>query len=343
MKTDTIFRLLKNAGFQVLGADGAYIHLEDPSCILKSFEIFLNYAWIAITFITVILLFGWAIAYIRGSKAGSLFANLRNLTLIFGIMATVKPAVNLIWGGDVFARGCKTIKVSIDEVQKILAARNLKLKERNENDLYEEFDIYDSGAIAAPGLPNELPYGIAPVYSAGDAKQIFVEVYGGAPMYPMQPGTSISSASGARESENEIIYTKPNGERYKKTGGTRAWRNNNPGNIIDGKFARSHGAIGVGGRFAIFPDETTGMAAIAALLRTESYNRLTVAGAISRYAPPHENNTTAYHKRLQQLTGISINTPMNQLTDTQLGHVANAIREIEGWDAGREVKLQHKA
>lgn len=185
MNIDTIFRLLKNAGFNVLGSDGVYIHLEDPSCILRSFETFLDYAWIAVTFITGVLLFGWAIAYIRGSKADSLFNNLRNLTLIFGILAAVKPAINLIWGGDVFARGCKVIKVSIYEVQKILDARNLKLKARGENDLYEEFDIYDSGAIAALGMPNELPYGAAPLFGAGDIESIPVQVTGGQSMYPL--------------------------------------------------------------------------------------------------------------------------------------------------------------
>ncbi|MDL2296240.1 hypothetical protein LJC18_05570, partial [Lachnospiraceae bacterium OttesenSCG-928-E19] len=155
---ETIFRLLRNSGFHVLGSDGTYIHLEDPSCILRSFETFTEYAWIAITVITGILIFGWGISMIRGAK-NDLFTNMRNLILIFGILTAAKPIVNLIWGGDVFARGCKTINVSIAEVQKILDARNLKLAERDEFDLYEIWDITDSGAT---------PYSDLPVYGAGD-------------------------------------------------------------------------------------------------------------------------------------------------------------------------------
>lgn len=169
MNIETIFRLLKNAGFHVLGTDGVFIHLEDPSCILRSFETFLNYSWIAITFITGVLLFGWAIAYIRGAK-NDLFINLRNLVLIFGALTAIKPVVNMIWGGDVFARGCKTINVSIAEVRRILDAQNLKLSKHNPDDLFEDIDIYDTGSVGS----EELPYAQAPVYSSGDPQSISV-------------------------------------------------------------------------------------------------------------------------------------------------------------------------
>lgn len=345
MDVNTIFRSLKNAGFNVLGSDSAYIHLEDPSCILRSFETFLDYAWIAITFVTGILLFGWAIAYIRGSKFDSFFINLRNLTLIFGILTAIKPIVNLVWGGDLFARGCRVIKISIPEVQRILEARNLTMTARNANDLYEEFNIYDSGTMGALEMPNELPYSQNPVVAAGEPQQISVEVTDGASIYPTRPNDTRPSlsptfasgaASLATEDGNEIIYTLRDGTKIRKIGGSRAWRNNNPGNIINSKFAREHGAIGVGGRFAVFPDEETGMNAIKALLRTKNYASLTVGGAISRYAPPNENDTAKYQTKLEQLTGISVNTPMASLNDAQLSRVANAIRQIEGWKPGRE-------
>jgi hypothetical protein len=44
--------------------------------------------------------------------------------------------------------------------------------------------------------------------------------------------------------------------------GPRNRRNNNPGNIEYGPFAKEHGAIGTDGRFAIFPDEETGFRAM---------------------------------------------------------------------------------
>ena len=60
----------------------------------------------------------------------------------------------------------------------------------------------------------------------------------------------------------------------------------------------------------------------------------TIAGAISRYAPPSENNTAGYHRRIEQLTGLSINKRMSDLSASELTAVANAIRTIEGWEAG---------
>lgn len=57
---------------------------------------------------------------------------------------------------------------------------------------------------------------------------------------------------------NDVIYKDCDGNSWTWSGGTRAWRNNNPGNIRDGKFTRRCGAIGAAGGFAIFPDYKTG-------------------------------------------------------------------------------------
>lgn len=59
-------------------------------------------------------------------------------------------------------------------------------------------------------------------------------------------------------------------------GKTRGDRNNNPGNIEDGPFARKHGAIGTDGRFAIFPDRASGESAMGELL-AKNYQGLTLA------------------------------------------------------------------
>lgn len=76
--------------------------------------------------------------------------------------------------------------------------------------------------------------------------------------------------------------------------GTRAARNNNPGNLEAGKFAVAHGATGSDGRFAIFPSAEAGFAALKALLESPGYVGLTVAETIAKFAPPNENNTEAY-------------------------------------------------
>ncbi|MCL1902661.1 MAG: M23 family metallopeptidase [Alphaproteobacteria bacterium] len=152
MPIERIIQLLENSGFVGPGgglivSDMRYIWIEDPTCITRSLSEFINIAWIAISVVTVFLLLGWAIALIRGGKLISLVTNLRNLFLMFATLSLSVPIANMIWGrGDIAARGCDIIGVPIEEVQEILAKRDDKLRAWNENDLYEEFDIYDSAA-----------------------------------------------------------------------------------------------------------------------------------------------------------------------------------------------------
>jgi hypothetical protein len=76
--------------------------------------------------------------------------------------------------------------------------------------------------------------------------------------------------------------------------GTRPQRNLNPGDIEAGRFAAAHGATGSDGRFAIFPTADAGFAAMRALFQAPGYRGLTVAAALARWAPPIENNVSAY-------------------------------------------------
>lgn len=162
MNADTIIRLLTNSGFHNVRVDPDFVYMEDPSCILRSFETFAHYAWVAIMILTGLMLTGWAISMIRGAK-NDFFTNLRNLIIIFGVLSIAKPIMNLIYGGDLFARGCHTISVPMTEMNRLLDARNSKLKSRDEYDLYEDFDIYDSGAPI-----HEIPFSDAPLTSSGD-------------------------------------------------------------------------------------------------------------------------------------------------------------------------------
>ncbi len=315
MNTDAVYRLLTNSGFRILGGNGDALFIEDPSCILRSFQTFIEYAWIVICALTALLIMGWAISMIRGSK-NDIFTNLRNLTLIFGTLGLAVPIVNAIWGGDLFARGCRQITVSVSEISKILDARNAQMTRRG-NDLYEQFYIEDTGVVynGAPPMDfNETQYSKSPLAAAGTPAHVTATVSAG---------------------QDYVAYATDSGQSYRRIGGSRSWRNKNPGNIRYSDFARRAGAIGTAGGFAVFPDEETGMRAIAALLRSNSYNKLTVAGAISRYAPPFENDTAAYHRKIEKLTGLSVNKRMADLSDAQLQQVANAIRTIEGWTPGR--------
>ncbi|MDE6570783.1 MAG: hypothetical protein K2L95_01000 [Alphaproteobacteria bacterium] len=152
--------------------------------------------------------------------------------------------------------------------------------------------------------------------------------------------TEIPTVISVRDMGRDVIYVYDNGAIYSRRGGTRAWRNNNPGCIRYSDFARQHGAIGQAGKFAVFPDAETGAAAIGALLQTDKYRNLTMAAAIAKYAPPHENDTRGYLARLTRMTGVPATTKLCNLNNNQLNMVVDAIRVLEGWRPGNEIAVK---
>lgn len=321
MDLKQILKLMENAGFRIQGIspDGQIINIEDPACVLRAFATFAEYAWLGLVCVTGLLLFGWAISMIRGAK-NDVFTNMRNLILIFGITAAAGPIINAIYGDNLFAKGCKSTQVSVSDVQALLDARNAKLSLRHD-DLYEEFDIYDTGAII-PDAPDT------------DAIEPTVTIEN--PPKPTDNANKPISATGAGK---DVLYTYADQSQMRRSQGSRAWRNNNPGNIRPGKFTDSVGDIGQAGNFAVFPDETTGMDAIIALLKTSKYQNKTLAAAISSWAPPSDgNNTSAYQNQVQQAVGVSLNTMVKDLTDAQLRQVASEIRRVEGWTPGTQTR-----
>ena len=158
-------------------------------------------------------------------------------------------------------------------------------------------------------------------------------VSSGDPLNTAGSPTPPRTAPGTTGSQAGVGYTMYEDEV--RLGGTLAWRNNNPGNIRPGQFTDSHGAIGKGWGFAVFPNEATGMAAIVALLKTQTYQSLTLKGAIFKYAPPSDNNNSdAYVGFIKKQTGLDPNRLMSSLSDSELEAMAGAIRTVEGWKAG---------
>jgi len=131
-----------------------------------------------------------------------------------------------------------------------------------------------------------------------------------------------------------VLYTDAEGRDEIREGGSRSWRNCNPGNIRKGDFSENAEAIGDDGSFAIFPDEQTGTAAIIALLKTSKYINLTLRDAVFRYAPPEENKSEEYAAALSARTGIDLGTPLSTLKADEFRKVARRIQEIEGWIPG---------
>ncbi|MFK5599094.1 hypothetical protein ACFZ8E_19150 [Methylobacterium sp. HMF5984] len=116
-----------------------------------------------------------------------------------------------------------------------------------------------------------------------------------------------------------------------KSGGSRSWRNNNPGNIEFGAFARSMGAIGSDGRFAKFPSYEAGRKAQEKLLfESKGYKDLTVGQAIRRWAPASENNVPAYIAAM----GGDGSKRMSEYSPEQRAKLLDAMQRHEGWKAG---------
>jgi hypothetical protein len=135
------------------------------------------------------------------------------------------------------------------------------------------------------------------------------------------------------EGRNTVIRYDDGTEQV-RAGGTRSWRNNNPGNMRNTRFSKGQGSLGEAGGFAVFPDTPAGEGALTNLLDTDVYQGLSVDGAVNRYAPPSENNTTAYQNNIRSMTGLPGSTKMSTLTAAQIRAVANAIQRIEGWQEG---------
>jgi hypothetical protein len=110
----------------------------------------------------------------------------------------------------------------------------------------------------------------------------------------------------------------------------RGVRNNNPGNIEDGPFARSQpGYKGSDGRFAVFDTPEQGQAATQNLLRSYiKRGNNTPAAIVGRWAPAGENgaSTNNYAAYVARRLGIGPNDP---IPPGRVAEVAQAMHEFE--------------
>ena len=123
-----------------------------------------------------------------------------------------------------------------------------------------------------------------------------------------------------------------------RKGGSRSWRNKNPGNLRFGDYAKRHGAIGADkGGFAIFPTLKEGREAQEKLLfEGKNYKNLNLSDAINRWAPPSENDTGTYQKRM--LDAVSgKNVPMSQYSPAERQTILAAMQKHEGYIPGKVI------
>jgi hypothetical protein len=150
------------------------------------------------------------------------------------------------------------------------------------------------------------------------------------PKFSMEQNYNIFSVG------KDVKYVLPDGSGFIRCNGSRTWRNMNPGAIRYGDFSRQYGSCGKAGGFAVFPTEEHGMNALKGLLKSEGYCNLTLASAVSKWAPAFENDTKAYQRHMYKMTGVPLNKKLNQLSDEELEKVATTIKFLEGWKEGKE-------
>lgn len=111
--------------------------------------------------------------------------------------------------------------------------------------------------------------------------------------------------------------------------GSRAARNNNPGNL---KYAGQAGAIGADSAgFAIFPSPDAGWSALERQIALDAGRGYTLDAWVAKYAPPSENNTAAYLSYLVQRLGVSGSAALSDLAAGGQGQVAAALAAGAGW------------
>ena len=150
------------------------------------------------------------------------------------------------------------------------------------------------------------------------------------------PGGPSTFVAAHKTATKTVLLVDDEGREFLRVGGSRSWRNFNPGNIRKGNFSTSNGAIGDDGSFAIFPDKKTGQKAIEILLRGRSYGPLTIEGAINRYAPPSENETGSYVDFVVQQTNLGRGDILDDLMIADIRKIVSAIEKMEGWASGEQ-------
>ncbi len=159
-----------------------------------------------------------------------------------------------------------------------------------------------------------------------------------------QSGDCIYSIKKVNNSQMRIQYLADDGTGFIRSGGYLAWRFFNPGNLRRSSLACGRIETKPNGTFAVFDSYERGRRAMRVLLRSDSYNDLTIRQAITKYAPPSENNTTGYiakvNKAISELSRSDVDVDtikLRDLTDSELVIVMDVIESVEGWYGEGEV------
>ena len=112
----------------------------------------------------------------------------------------------------------------------------------------------------------------------------------------------------------------------------RGLRNNNPGNIrCSAVRYKGECAEGDGDGFRRFESMAYGYRAMFVLLHTYAlrYGCRTIEAMISRYAPPSENDTQAYIRRVSRSAGVDARAAVDTTDGTVMPRIVGAMSAVE--------------
>ncbi|MDM5179113.1 TIGR02594 family protein [Massilia sp. DJPM01] len=155
-----------------------------------------------------------------------------------------------------------------------------------------------------------------------------------------------------------VDYAGDDGTHLLRTGGTIAWRFNNPGNLRPAGTKLIMGAIGIGktksnGSFLIFKSYAEGRLQKQKLLRRK-YNQRTIYTMLTGipdpqhpgkmmmgYAPASDNNDPlAYANAIGKHTGLPITTKLADISDAKLEEVLDAMEAKEGFHGMKHTRKE---
>ena len=143
------------------------------------------------------------------------------------------------------------------------------------------------------------------------------------------------------EEQKTVEYIADNGDRLLRSGGTIAWRFNNPGNLRPGPKYTRH--IGQGhtasGTFLIFPSPDFGRDEKKGLL-LRKYKNASIRNMLYAYAPPSENDTEGYINSICKKTGLSHDKIIGEFSDNELKSMMTAMEEHEGYHHKKETRKE---
>lgn len=162
-------------------------------------------------------------------------------------------------------------------------------------------------------------------YKLGD-RMIFVRAKSGPPNV------------GAPESMFTVQYFDEQGNMIIRSSGSRAWRCNNPGNLIasnysTGKSRRSIGTATDGvDEYAVYPDYETGHEALLVMLKGSVYSPLSLRAAIKKY----DRRNPKYIDTIVQITNLDPERTIKSLNAREFESFWKAIEFVEKWTVGEE-------